>query len=85
MSYDTMVQNVETLTDTEKLNLISFIVNSLKNNENFTSQNILKAKTQNVEIEKINKVYANFSKTDQLNSTQATMATMWEAVKNDSW
>ena len=44
MSYETMVQNVANLTDTEKLNLISFIVNSLKNNENFTNQNILKEK-----------------------------------------
>lgn len=37
------------------------------------------------EIEKINNVYNKISEKDQLNTTQASMATMWEAVKNDSW
>ena len=37
------------------------------------------------EVERINAVYSKIPENEQLASCQASMQTMWEAVKNDSW
>ena len=37
------------------------------------------------EVERINAVYANIPHEDQIAAAHASMRTMWEAVKNDTW
>lgn len=37
------------------------------------------------EVEKINSVYAQISREEQLAATKSSMVSMWEAVKNDAW
>ena len=37
------------------------------------------------EVERINAVYAKIPRDEQLAVARASMHTMWEAVKNDSW
>ena len=37
------------------------------------------------EVDRINTVYSKIPENEQLASCKASMQTMWEAVKNDSW
>lgn len=37
------------------------------------------------EIERINAIYDKISAEEQLATTKASMTSMWEAVKNDTW
>ena len=37
------------------------------------------------EVERINAVYAGISHEEQVAAAKASMVSMWEAVKNDSW
>ena len=37
------------------------------------------------EVERINAVYAQIPREEQLATARASMRSMWEAVKNDSW
>ena len=37
------------------------------------------------EVARINAVYSAISREEQLNAAHASMRTMWETVKNDSW
>lgn len=43
------------------------------------------AQIDKAEVERINAVYSKIPENDQLASCHASMQTMWEAVKNDSW
>ena len=43
------------------------------------------AQIDKAEVERINAVYSKIPENEQLTSCQASMQTMWEAVKNDSW
>ena len=37
------------------------------------------------EVERINAVYANIPREEQIAAAHSSMRSMWEAVKNDSW
>ena len=37
------------------------------------------------EVERINAVYANIPREDQIAAAHASMRSMWETVKNDTW
>lgn len=37
------------------------------------------------EVERINAVYSKIPENEQIASCKASMQTMWEAVKNDTW
>ncbi len=43
------------------------------------------AQIDKAEVERINAVYSKIPENEQLASCHASMQTMWEAVKNDSW
>ena len=38
-----------------------------------------------VEVERINAVYSQIPREEQLEAAHASMRSMWEAVKNDTW